>query len=211
MIDIIHPDIAAYAEDHTQAESALLQELKTYTYTYVDYPEKLSGLTTGRFLKMLVHISGAKRILEIGMFTGYATLSMAEALPDDGCIITCETNPRAIEVANSFFERSPHQHKISVHFKKADEFIETLHENFDLIFIDADKRSYLHYYESCLAKLKTGGLMIIDNVLWSGYVLAPRDAKDQVLVDLNTHIKHDARVENVLLTARDGIQLIRKK
>jgi caffeoyl-CoA O-methyltransferase len=211
MINIIHPDIAAYAEDHTQAESALLQELKAYTYEHVDYPEKLSGLTTGRLLKLLVQISHATHILEIGMFTGYATLSMAEGLPEEGKIITCETNPRAIDVAKSFFARSPHGHKISVHFMKADDFIKTLDTTFDLIFIDADKRGYLNYYELCLPKLNSGGLMVIDNVLWSGYVLAPRDAKDQVVIDLNNHIKNDARVENVLLTARDGIQIIRKK
>lgn len=211
MINIVHPDIAAYVEAHTQPESDLLQELKIYTYQHLDYPEKLSGLTTGRLLKLLVQISRATQVLEIGMFTGYATLSMAEGLPEHGRIITCETNPRAIDVAKSFFARSPHGNKISVHFAKADDFINTLDTTFDLIFIDADKRSYLHYYEACLLKLNTGGLMVIDNVLWSGYVLAPRDAKDQVLVDLNTHIKNDVRVENLLLSDRDGIQIIRKK
>jgi len=211
MINIVHPDIATYIEAHTQAESELLQELKAYTYQYLDYPEKLSGLTTGRLLKLLVQISRATNVLEIGMFTGYATLSMAEGLPEHGKITTCETNPRAIEVAKSFFARSPHGNKISVNFANASDFIPTLKEGFDLIFIDADKRSYLNYYELCLPKLNAGGLMVIDNVLWSGYVLAPRDAKDQVLIDLNTHIKNDARVENVLLSDRDGIQIIRKK
>ena len=208
---MIDPAIAEYAEQHTQPESALLQELKAYTYANMDYPEKLSGLTTARLLKLLVQISNAKRILEVGMFTGYATLSMAEALPDDGNIITCETNPRAIEVAKSFFARSAHGHKIDIHFMHAAELIPTLSGEFDLIFIDADKRSYLNYYELCLPKLIPGGLMIIDNVLWSGHVLAPRDAKDQVVVDLNSHILQDTRVENVVLTARDGIQVIRKK
>jgi caffeoyl-CoA O-methyltransferase len=211
MINIVHPDIATYIEAHTQAESELLQELKAYTYQHLDYPEKLSGLTTGRLLKLLVQISRATQVLEIGMFTGYATLSMAEGLPEHGRIMTCETNPRAIDVAKSFFERSPHGNKISVHFTKADDFINTLDTTFDLIFIDADKRGYLHYYEACLPKLNAGGLMVIDNVLWSGYVLAPRDAKDQVLIDLNTHIKNDVRVENLLLSDRDGIQIIRKK
>lgn len=210
-MELINPDIAAYAEAHTQQESPLLQELKEYTYAHLDYPEKLSGLTTGRLLKLLVQLTGAKRILEIGMFTGYGALSMAEGLADDGQILTCETNPRAIEVAQSFFDRSPHGHKIIIHFQKADDFIAAAQSPFDIIFIDADKRGYLNYYENCLAKLRHGGLMIIDNVLWYGHVLAPRDAKDQVLVDLNTFIKNDTRVENVLLTARDGIQLIRKK
>ena len=144
------------------------------------------------------------------MFTGYSALSIAEGIPDDGKIICCETNPRAIEFAQTFFDRSPHGHKIEAIFGKALDTLETLDMTLDFTFIDADKRNYLNYYHKVLEMTRPGGLIVLDNMLWSGKVLQPESDIDDVLVDLNKEIATDPNVENLFLTVRDGINVVRK-
>jgi caffeoyl-CoA O-methyltransferase len=177
----------------------------------MDYPQMQVGRLEGRFLKMLVELSGARRVLEIGMFTGYSGLMMAEGLPDDGRLITCDVNPKAEEIARRYFAESSHGHKIEIRMGPALDTIAALAGELDMVFIDADKENYLNYYEACLPKLKKGGLIVADNVLWSGRVLNPQDTATRAIVEFNDRVQADDRVENVCLTVRDGMMLVRKK
>ena len=210
-MDILNKKIEQYVFSHTQKESSLLTELEKETYQKMELPQMLTGRIEGRFLKMLVQLTNTKNILEIGMFTGYSALSMAEGLPPDGHIITCEVDPRAKEIAEKYFSKSPHGKMIEIRMGPALLTLKTLTQTFDLVFIDADKENYLEYYEIVLSKLKSGGVIIIDNALWGGRVLKPEDKETKTIDDLNKHIAKDDRVENVLLAIRDGINLIRKK
>jgi len=211
MLNVVNQLIDHYAEEHTQHEPQLLLDLVEESQQKMNYAGKMSGRQVGRLLMMLAKLTNAKNALELGMFTGYSALNIAEGMAEDGKLITCETNPQAVELAKRYFAQSPYGHKIDIRFGFAKKTLEELKPGFDFVFIDADKRGYMDYYETCLEKTVSGGLIIIDNVLWQGHVLEPRDAKDQVIVDLNTHIKNDHRVENVLLTVTDGINLVRKK
>lgn len=199
-----------YCIDTTQAEPDLLIELVEKTYSDMGYPDKLSGKTIGRTLKLLAKISQSKRALEIGMFTGYSALSIAEGMRPDGQLICCETNPRAIEFAQTFFDRSEYGHKIQPIFGPALETIKTLKGEFDFVFIDADKRNYLNYYEAVLPLVCSGGLIVIDNSLWHGRVLNPKENSDFAVNQLNRLIAEDKRVENVHLHVRDGLNIVIK-
>ena len=174
-------------------------------------PEMQVGLIEGRFLQMLVRLIGARNILEIGMFTGYSTLMMAEALPDDGRLITCEVDPKAEAIARRYFGESPHGHKITIRMGPALDTIKTLPAPLDLVFIDADKVNYSNYYETCFPLVKPGGLIVGDNVLWSGKVIDPKDDDTRSIVAFNRLVRSDSRVENVCLTVRDGIMLAWKR
>ena len=200
-----------YCIETTQAEPDLLLELIEKTYSDMGYPNKLSGKTIGRTLKLLASLVQPKKALEIGMFTGYSALSIAEGMPTGGQLICCETNPRAIEFAQSFFDRSPHGHKISPIFGQALDTIATLEGNFDFVFIDADKRNYLNYYEAVVPLVRSGGLIAIDNSVWQGRVLQPDENSDHAVVAMNQRILKDERVENVHLNIRDGLNLVLKK
>ncbi|RRJ85433.1 methyltransferase [Aestuariirhabdus litorea] len=208
---LVDPEIERYCSAMTSDEPPLLQELVETTNREMAYPIKLSGKLIGRTLNMLTRISGARSILEIGMFTGYSALSMAEALPDDGRVLCCESNPRAISFAQGFFDRSPHGHKIEVRFGKALDTIAELEESFDIVFIDADKRNYFNYLKATLPLVNRGGLIIIDNALWQGQVLNPQDEKDQAIDDMNRFIHASDELENCFLTLRDGLNLVRKR
>jgi len=172
----------------------------------------LTGHLEGRFLKMLVAISGARRILEIGTFTGYSALSMAEALPADGRIISCEIDERHAELARRHIAGSPFADKIEVRLGPAIETIASLDGAFDMVFIDADKPGYRAYYEAVLPRLSDRGFMCIDNVLWSKRVLDPNenDESTSALRDLNELIAHDPRVESVMVPIRDGVTIVRR-
>jgi caffeoyl-CoA O-methyltransferase len=207
---LVNEAVEDYAFQSTTPEPALLQELIDETNKNMGWPQKLSGRLVGRTLKLLAQLHQPKNVLEIGMFTGYSALSIAEGMPEDGKIICCETNPRAIEFAQTFFDRSPHGHKIEAIFGKAIETIETLDMELDFTFIDADKRNYLNYYHKVLEMTRPGGLIILDNMLWSGKVLQPESDIDDVLVDLNKEIAADPNVENLFLTVRDGMNVVRK-
>ncbi len=174
-------------------------------------PGMLTGTIEGRFLEQLVFVSGARRVLELGTFTGYSALSMAAALPDGGRIDTCDIEPKHVEVARRYIARSPHGSKIRIHLGPALETIAHLEGEFDLVFIDADKPNYASYYEAVLPRLPERGLIAIDNTLWSGRVLDPQDDHSRAIAALNDRIVADERVIAVQLTIRDGVTLVRRR
>ena len=209
-MDFINEDIENYAHEHSGEEGDLLAQLEKETYETLEIPQMTTGRIEGRFLKMLAQLIGAKRIMEIGTFGGYASLSMAEALPEDGELFTCDVDPIAIRFAKRFFAKSEHGKKITLLEGPALESLKTFSGSLDMAFIDADKENYLNYYEAILPMIRQGGLIVVDNVLWSGRVLNPVDASDKAIHRFNEKIKNDTRVECVLLTVRDGIYCIRK-
>jgi caffeoyl-CoA O-methyltransferase len=159
----------------------------------------------------LVGLVEARRVLEVGTFSGYSALSMAEALPEDGHIITCEVDPVAIKFAKRFFNKSLHGKKIILKEGPALDTLKELSGSFDMAFIDADKENYLNYYEVLLPIMRSGGLIVVDNVLWSGRVLNPKEPSDHAIHRFNQTVMHDHRVEKVMLTIRDGVSLLRKR
>ena len=203
----IDTEVEQFAREHTEPETDLYTRLREETYREMERPEMQVDLIEGRFLKMLVRLTGARMVLELGMFTGYSALMMAEGLPDGGRLITCEIDPKAEAIARRYFAASPHGDKITIRMGPALETIETLTGPLDLVFIDADKSNYANYYEACLRLLKPGGMIVADNVLWSGKVLHPKDADDHAIVAFNRLVQSDPRVENVCLTVRDGMML----
>ena len=211
MIGFIDEGVERFAHDHTKPESDLFRRLREETYAQMDCPQMQVGRIEGRFLKMLVRLTGARSVLEIGMFTGYSALMMAEGLPRDGHIITCDIDPKAEAIARRYFAESPDGHKIEIRMGPALETIATLTGPIDMVFIDADKRNYPNYYEACLPLLRPGGLLVADNVLWSGRVLQPEDDDTRAIVAFNEQVQADSRVENICLTVRDGMMLAWKR
>ena len=211
MIPLIEKNIEQYAYDHTKAEGDLFIDLREETYKKMASPQMQVGRIEGQFLKMLVRLTRAKNILEIGMFTGYSALMMAEALAEDGKLITCEISLESERMAKSYFAKSPHGHKIEVRMGPALDTIASISQMQDMIFIDADKANYPLYYQNCMKILRPGGLIVVDNVLWSGRVLNPED-KDTLAIDqFNKQVTEDPAVENVCLTVRDGMMLVWKR
>jgi len=209
-MNFVKKEIEEYAKLYTSNEPELLKELAEFTETNMPMAQMLTGKIEGRLLKMLVALTGAKTVLEIGMFTGYSALSMAEALPDDGQLITCDIDEEVAKLAKDYFSRSPHGSKISIQLAPALETLSNLNQTFDLAFLDADKENYVEYYQAIIPKLKSNGLLVIDNCLWSGKVIEPEAETDKAINNLNQLIVTDPRVENVILTVRDGINLVRK-
>ena len=203
--------IEKYAQAHTRAEPKLLIELISKTHAETDLPEMLTGRVEGRFLKLLVQIAQPRLVVEVGMFTGYSALSMAEGLPADGKIITCDIDPDARAIAQAAFDASPFGKKIEIRMGPALETLRQLDQTIDFAFIDADKVSYPIYYEEILKRTRPGGLILMDNMFLSGRVLDLQDNTAKVVAELNRMLAEDDRVENVLLTIRDGVQMIRKK
>ncbi len=203
--------IEEYATKHSAPLPPLLEEVIAKTQEEMgNLSAMLSGHLQGAFLQMLASSVGARRILEIGTFTGFSALMMAEALPEDGRLITCDVNPRAIEMARSFFDRSAHGGKIEIREGPALDTLKTLEGPFDFVFIDADKESYNAYYEAALPLLAPNGVIAVDNVLWMGRVLDPQDESDRAIAAFNDHVSRDERVWNMLLPIRDGLMLIRR-
>ncbi|MFO0632427.1 MAG: class I SAM-dependent methyltransferase [Nannocystaceae bacterium] len=214
MLTLVPPDIERYVADHSTAESPLFAALRERTYAELTAPQMQVGPVEGALLRMLVALTGARAVLEIGTFSGYSALSMAEALPDDGTLVTCDIDPVATAVARDFFARSPHGHKIELRLGPALETIAALAaaaRRFDLVFIDADKTNYPAYYDAVWELLPRGGLIVADNTLWSGRVLAPQDDDDRAIVRFNARVHADPRVDHVLLSVRDGVMLARKR
>jgi caffeoyl-CoA O-methyltransferase len=174
-------------------------------------PQMQVGPLEGDFLRLLVRLVGAKRVLEIGMFTGYSGLMMAEGLPPDGELITCDVDPKAEGIARRYFAEHPEGHKIQIRMGPALKTLETLKGPFDLAFVDADKENNLAYYEKILPMIRPGGLIVVDNTLWSGRVLKPESDSDKAVVEFNRQVAADPRVEKVLLTVRDGMMLAFKR
>lgn len=210
-MELINREIEEYTESFTSAESEILQELVNVSEKELEYIDMLSGRQVGALLKMLVQLSGAKRILEIGTFTGYSAICMADALPEDGTLITLEMNDRYRQISKPFFERESYKTKIKQKMGNALEVIPSLSGSFDLIFLDADKIGYPAYYEMLKPKLKSGGLLIVDNVLWAGEVLLPKDEKSRAIHRLNKMIRDDKGVEQVMIPLRDGVTIVRKR
>jgi caffeoyl-CoA O-methyltransferase len=200
-----------YAERHSTAPDPLLAELAQETKETMSSPQMLTGPIEGRFLELLVAGTGARRVLEIGTFTGYSALSMAAALPPGGRIDTLDIEPKHAEVAQRYFDRSPHGDKITLHLGPALDTIASLDGEFDFVFIDADKDNYDAYYEAVLPRLSQGGLIAIDNTLWSGRVLDPPDETTKLIASLNDKLAADERVVVVQLTVRDGVTLVRRR
>jgi caffeoyl-CoA O-methyltransferase len=212
MLTLVPEQIERFATDHTSPLPPLLDELIAETEReFGERATMLSGRIEGTLLQMLIANSGAKRVLEIGMFTGFSAQMMAAALPDDGRITTCDVDPKAIAIAKRYFARSPHGHKIDVREGPALDTLKTLDPGFDLVFIDADKGNYTNYYEAALPLLAPAGLIAVDNVLWSGRVLDPKAPDDHAIVAFDAHVRADPRVSHVLLTVRDGVMLARRK
>jgi caffeoyl-CoA O-methyltransferase len=209
---MIDEAIEQYAEAHTTPPEPLLAKLAEETYATMSTPQMLTGPVQGRLLELLVHGVGAKQVLEIGTFTGYASLAMAVALPEGGHIHTCDIEPRHTEVAQRYIDQSPYADRITIHLGPALEAIAKLEGDFDFVFIDADKTNYRNYYEALLPRLTPHALMAIDNTLWSGRVLDDSDDADdtRAIRELNDHIAADDRVVAVQLTVRDGVTLVRR-
>jgi caffeoyl-CoA O-methyltransferase len=210
-MELTPPLIEAYAKAHATDEDPALTELATDTQANARFPMMQSGHVEGSLLRMLVRLLDARLVLEIGCYTGYSGLSMAMGMPDDGKLITCDVDPVVTEMAKKHWQKSSHGKKIELRMGPALETLETLDGPFDLVFIDADKENYIPYWDACLPKVRPGGLLVVDNVLWSGRVLDPKEPMDHAIVAFNTHVHNDERAEAVLLTVRDGITLARKK
>ena len=210
-MQFVSEDIEQYCKDYSGQDSNLLKELSKTTWANEEIPQMLCGSLVGGLLQFLIKISGAERVLEIGMFTGYSTLKMAEALTDDGEIHSCELMQKHIETAKRWFQQSRVNHKIHVHHGEA---VKTLEEfkkrSFDLMFVDADKVNYPKYHRKGMTLLKKGGLAVFDNMLWSGTVLNPDDRESKALRETAELIKNNPRLEQLLLPIRDGVMIYRK-
>jgi caffeoyl-CoA O-methyltransferase len=215
MFDIISTDIQNYCDNHTQPESEVLKNLTRHTFANVLQPRMLSGHFQGRLLSMLSSMIKPKYILEIGTYTGYSAICLAEGLQEGGRLITIDVNPEQEDSIHHFIAEADMQQKIQFIIGDAYNIIKTLPHKFDLVFIDADKPNYLKYYEQAMEVLNPGGYIIADNVLWSGKVVDEKSlAKDkdtQLLDAFNKHLHNDPRLEHILLPIRDGLILGRKK
>ena len=213
MTPIVPKPLEDYCAAHTTSPDPLLDELAAYTCAHCKNPQMLTGPVEGTLLRMLVQLSGARRVLEIGTYTGYSALSMAAGLPDGGELITCDINPETTRIAQSFWARSLHGGKIRQKSGAALDTLRALPSDlaFDFVFLDADKENYVNYYEAILPRLRPGGLLVADNALWSGRVLDPKDKSDHAIVAFNAKVHSDPCVEHALLSVRDGVMLIRKK
>jgi caffeoyl-CoA O-methyltransferase len=210
MSSIVPEAVEEYARQHTTEEPPLLQELAKDTYKKMPLPQRQIGHVAGTFLRFLVEMLQARRVLELGTFTGYSALAMAEGLPKDGRLITCDIDGESTAMARRFWARSPHGSKIELHLGPALETLPTLEGPFDLVFIDADKENYVAYWEGCVPLVRSGGLLVADNVLRGGRVLDPQSDSDRAIAAFNDRVRRDSRVEAVMLTVRDGLTLARK-
>jgi predicted O-methyltransferase YrrM len=212
-MNFLPQDIEDYAADHTSKESELLFKLNRDTNIKVLQPRMLSGHVQGRILSMFSHMMQPSFILEIGTYTGYSALCLAEGLKSNGKLLTIEIDPEIVEFTRPYFENSPYKDQIIQKVGDAVQIMDEIQEEIDLVFIDADKESYITYFEKVYAKLRVGGIIIADNVLWSGKVAQPANPKDtdtQILQQFNDIVQNDERFENVLMPVRDGLMIARK-
>jgi caffeoyl-CoA O-methyltransferase len=209
---IFTDEVIKYAEDHTSPESAVLAELRGHCMAYYTDSTMLSGFYQGRLLSMLSKMIKPSVVLEIGTYLGYSALCLAEGLEDGGKVITIDVQEETNKVAKTFVGRTEYASRIEFLLGSATELIPNLTEEFDLVFIDADKPNYSNYYELVFPRVKPGGYIIADNVLWSGKVVSElKDEDTQALHDFNEKVTADTRVEHLLLTIRDGLMVVRKK
>ncbi len=213
MADLVMPEIEAYAAAASMPETPVRRELREETARTMEYAGMLVGPLEGAFLHLMARLVRAEQVLEIGMFTGYSALCFAEALPDQGRVVTCEVDEESAAVARRFFAQSPHGGKIDIRMGPALETMANLTGPFEVIFIDADKINYVNYYRRAMELLSPRGVILIDNVLWDGDVLLnpPPDDRTAAIQELNRVVAADARVTAVLATIRDGVWVISPK
>jgi len=203
-----------YILRHSENEEQILKDLNRETHLKMLRPRMLSGHLQGKFLKMICQLQNPKRILEIGTYTGYSAISMAMGTSSDCEIHTIDCNDELEQFTRNFFNRSGYEDRITFHIGQALDIIPQLDEKFDLVFIDADKRQYVEYYEAIMPRLNQGAFILADDVLWDGKVLEdidPNDKQTQGILNFNKHIQNDDRVENLILPIRHGLMMIRKK
>lgn len=209
----ISEKIESYIEKHSEDESELLQQLNRETHQKIMHPRMLSGHYQGRILSMISKLVHPKYILEIGTYTGYSALCLAEGLQKDGELHTLDVNEELYAFQRNYFDKTPYGKQIHQHLGNALEIIPKLNKTFDLVFIDADKENYSAYFHLVIDKLKPGGIILSDNVLWSGKVIEPLkkdDTSTKAIMDYNQLLKNDPRVETVILPIRDGLTVSRK-
>lgn len=212
-MDFLDPKIEEYITQHTQEEPPILKELNRETYSKVLMPRMLSGHLQGQVLKMLSNMIKPRQILEIGTYTGYSAICLADGLQEGGMIHTIDINEELEAMVKRYFEKSGMNHKIKYDIGNAMAIIPTLNQKFDLVFIDADKENYSNYYDLVFDKLNPGGYIIADNVLWSGKVIEDQkkmDKETKAIDDFNKKVHQDKRVENVIFPIRDGLMIARK-
>jgi len=207
---IVDPDIERYSDAHTTPGPDWLDALAAETREQLECPQMLTGPVEGRLLETLVWVIGARRVLELGTYSGYSALSMAAALPDGGKVITCELDASHAEFAQRHIDASPYADRIEIRVGPAIDAVRSLDGPFDLVFIDADKTGYSDYFEATLPLLSERGLIVIDNTLFSGDVLEPSSDSSRAIADLNDRLAADPRVVCVLLPVRDGVTLVRR-
>jgi caffeoyl-CoA O-methyltransferase len=210
-MDFIDEGLLSYCETFSEKENELLKQLNRETHLKVSSPRMLSGHLQGRLLSFLSSVINPNYILEIGTYTGYSALCLAEGLSENGKLITIDPNEETNHFARQYIEKSPHKNKIELISGEAQKLIPDLKFSFDLVFIDADKKNYGLYYDLVINKVNKGGIIIADNVLWSGKVLdQKKDADTEAIHKFNEKVSSDERVKNILLPVRDGLQIIRK-
>jgi predicted O-methyltransferase YrrM len=210
---IVDPKVEEYAEAHSTPDGELFERLAAETREKTTAPQMMVGRLEGRFLGVLVRTLRARRVLELGTFTGYSSISMALALPTGGRVISCDVNEETTAIALRYAAEAGVADRIDYRLGPALDTIATLDGPFELVFIDADKPNYVNYYEATVPLLADGGLMVVDNTLWSGRVVDPEDEEEttRAIRALNDHVLADPRVKNVLLTVRDGMNLVWRK
>ena len=205
-------NLEQYCIEHSVKETEILKKIKDFTFENEAAPQMISESMVGNILSLLIKLINAQNILEIGMFTGYSAMTMAQALPENGKIHTCEIMDCHIKTANEFFKQSKHGSKITIHKGSALYILEQFKSgSFDMAFIDADKSNYLEYYKRCLMLVRKGGVILLDNMLWSGSVVDPQDDDSKALRKTGDYIQEDKRVFNILFPIRDGLMLCIKK
>ncbi len=211
-MELLPEALLRYVEDHTEPESDLLKQINRETHLHVLKPRMLSGHLQGRVLSLISQMIAPKHILEIGTYTGYAALCLAEGLSEGGKLITIDNNAELSIRTKAYFAKSDYSDQIEMLVGNALEVIPTLKQSWDLVFIDADKENYQNYYDLIIDKTATGGFIIADNVLWSGKVVdnSKKDKDTQAIRDFNKHVHKDERVQNVLFPIRDGLMILRK-
>ncbi|WP_118193453.1 O-methyltransferase [Albibacterium indicum] len=210
-MELFTDSLTSYIENHTDPENDLLRRISRETYLKETRAHMLSGHLQGRVLSLLSKLISPNTILEIGTFTGYATLCLAEGLKAGGTLHTIDINEELEDRVRAYFQESPYAEQIEYHLGNAMDIIPTLKQSFDLVFIDADKKNNINYYNLVIDKVPAGGLILIDNVLWKGKVLQEDyDKQTELILELNKQIAADPRVEKVILPLRDGLFLIRK-
>ena len=210
-LTLVPDEIEQYAVDHSSAMADLFGRLREETLASTDLPQMQVGPLEGRLLTLLTRLTGARLAVEVGTFTGYSALSIAEGLAEGGRLITCDVNPVTTAIAQKYWDDAPRGPRIELRLGDATETVAAIEGPIDLVFIDADKSNYVTYWEALLPKVRAGGLMVVDNVLWSGTVLDPQEDSARAIDAFNRHVLADERVEHVMLTVRDGITVARKR